>query len=412
MTNPYPRPPAWAHEIASVGVTGTKGKSSTTHFVAAALAADPRAEGPTARVTTVGAALLGPRNEAGEELEAPPADHAAFLTFLARLHRAGGRRAAIEATSATLGLGFARAWPFRVGVFTNLGHDHLRTHGSVEHYLASKAQLFLALPPGGSAVLNAGDPNAALIAEVLPQGVRALWFAGPGRAEDRAVDLRVRALSHDWSGLRVELEARGLDLPPRLILRSLAAVQAENAAAALLAAVALGVPAACAAGAIATSTPPPGRFEPVPGPAGGPRVIVDYAHTPEALRAVLTSARALCKGRVCLVVGAGGDTDPSKRAPLARAASLADELVLTSDNPRNEDPKAIVDDLCRGLPSAHPRRVELDRERAIHDAIARSQPEDLVLIAGKGHERTQLIAGEVLPFCDREVAGRALAERG
>src|SRR5690606_10180232 len=188
VSNPYPPPPPWAHDIASVGVTGTNGKSSTTRFVWAGLGVDVHLQvgqvGPVARVTTVDSAI-------GEDVRAPPDDHFAFLDLMRTLHERGGRRAAIEATSATLGLGFARAWPFRVGVFTNLGNDHLRTHGSLEHFLASKAQLFVELQAGGVAVLNAGDASSELIAEIVPEGVRVLWFAGPDEALDRVVDLRV-----------------------------------------------------------------------------------------------------------------------------------------------------------------------------------------------------------------------------
>jgi UDP-N-acetylmuramoyl-L-alanyl-D-glutamate--2,6-diaminopimelate ligase len=405
VTNPYPPPPAWAHEIATIAVTGTDGKTSTTRFCAAGLGAAKL--GPVARMTTVDAGIddaLGP----------PPEDHAEFLAMMQSLYERGGRHAAIETTSATLALGFARAWPVRVGVFTNLGLDHMRTHGTPEHYLAAKAQLFVGLPAGGAAVLNAGDPNSTLIAEVLPAKVRALWFAGPGAAEDREVDLRVRTIVPSWNGLVLELESReGLGrVPTQLRLRTPAPFQASNAAAALLACMALGVNGVDAAAGIEACPAPPGRFELValPGVAE-PRVIVDYAHTPEALRAALASARALCEGRVIVVLGAGGDGDRGKRPALGRVASDADEVWLTSDNPRNEDPATIVADLAEGLAAELPRIVELDRDRAIAGAIARAGVGDLVLIAGKGHERTQEIAGVRLAFSDQDSARAALGNR-
>jgi UDP-N-acetylmuramyl-tripeptide synthetase len=405
-SNPYPPPPSWADEIVTVAVTGTDGKTSTTRFVAAGLAAAKL--GPVARMTTVDAGI-------DDELGPPPADHAEFLTMMRRLHERGGRRAAIEVTSATLGLGFARAWPARVGVFTNLGHDHLRTHGTLEHYLASKAQLFVALPPGGAAVLNADDPNAGLIAEVLPPGVRTLWFAGPDAAPGPIpIDLRVAAITPSWDALSVELEADPKlgAMPARLRLRALAPFQAANAAAALLACVAVGVPGEAAAAAIAAYPAPPGRFEPI-SVAGveGPRVVVDYAHTPEALRAALSGARALSEGRLILVLGAGGETDPGKRPALGETASLADEVWLTSDNPRGEDPGAIARDLAAGLAPGIARVTELDRELAIAGAIANAERCDLVLIAGKGHERTQEIAGVRRRFCDQASAAAALERR-
>jgi UDP-N-acetylmuramoyl-L-alanyl-D-glutamate--2,6-diaminopimelate ligase len=402
VSNPYPPPPAWARDIASVGVTGTNGKSSTTRFVWAGLSAD--AERLAARVTTVDSAV-------GDDVRAPPADHDTFLALLRTLHERGGRRAAIEATSATLGLGFARAWPFRVGVFTNLGNDHLRTHGSFEHYLASKAQLFVALAEGGTAVLNAGDAHSELIAEIMPAGVRVLWFAGPGEALDRTVDLRVCEAAPSHAGLRLELAAAP-DLgaiPRQLQVRVVPRFQAGNIAAALLACVALGVPADAAARAIAACEAPRGRFEIVDATPNRPTIVIDYAHTPEALTAVLTDARTLCRGRIVLVFGAGGDTDPGKRTPLGRAAAAADVVWLTSDNPRNEDPRAIIDDLRVGLSNAA-SRVELDRGRAIALAIADAGPEDLVLIAGRGHEQMQEIGGRRIPISDHDLVQAAISD--
>jgi UDP-N-acetylmuramoyl-L-alanyl-D-glutamate--2,6-diaminopimelate ligase len=250
---------------------------------------------------------------------------------------------------------------------------------------------------------------------VLPTNVRALWFASPGATEDRDVDLRVRSLVPSWDGLALELHAREHlgPMPRRLRLRTPAPFQAGNAAAALLACVALGVSGFDAAAGIEACAAPPGRFELV-SVAGvvGPRVIVDYAHTPEALRAALASARALCEGRLLVVLGAGGDGDRSKRPELGRAASAADEVWLTSDNPRGEDPAVIAADIAAGISAELARTVELDRDRAIADAIARAEPGDLVLIAGKGHERIQVLGGQSKPFSDQDSARAALERRG
>ncbi|PRQ07559.1 UDP-N-acetylmuramoyl-L-alanyl-D-glutamate--LD-lysine ligase [Enhygromyxa salina] len=404
VLNIYPPAPDWADDITSVGVTGTNGKTSTTRFIAAGLAAG--ADGLVAQVTTVAAGI-------DEPLGPPPANHAAFIQLMQRLWDRGGRHAAVEATSATLGLGFARAWPFRVGVFTNLGHDHQRTHGSFEHYLASKAQLFVALPPGGVAVLNAGDPHTPLLAEVLPPGVRALYFAGPDAPDvGVSVHLRICSATPSWAGLALELKPAPelARIPRTLELRALARFQAHNAAAALLACVALGVDGSAAAAAIALLAPPVGRFElvaPHSVRADAPRVIIDYAHTPEALSAALDSARALCSGRVVLVIGSGGDTDPDKRPPLGTAASLADDVWLTNDNPRHEDPVRIVEGIREGL-GATPHQIELDRGRAIARAIQAATASDVVLIAGKGHERHQDIAGQRVPSSDHDLVRDAL----
>ena len=406
----YPSPPAWARGLRSIGVTGTNGKTSTTTYVAAALA---ELEQPVAWVTTVGAGVGDPRHDPDRP---PPDDHGQFLALMDELRVRGGHWAAIEATSASLGLGFARAWPCTIAVFTNLGHDHIRTHGSAEHYLASKAQLFVNLPPGGTAVLNAGDPNAALIAEIVPDHASILWFAGPERALDRAVDLRVLRADPDWSGLEVEFELAptiaGRPGPNTLRLHNPAAIQAENFAAALLAAIAAGMPASLAAEAIARCPAPPGRFEAmhVQGEAG-PRVVVDYAHDADALRSLLGDARRLSTGALVLVFGAGGGTDAGKRLPMGIAAGLADRVWLTSDNPRDEDPAVIAQALRAGIPTDLPCRVELDRARAITQAIAQAGPEDLVVISGKGHESVQIIGSRPQPCSDREIAERCLAAR-
>lgn len=399
----YPPPPRWASALRSVGVTGTNGKTSTTTYVAAALA---ELGSPVGWVTTVGAGIGDPRHDLAQ---APPDDHGRFLLLMDQLRRRGGQWAAIEATSASLGLGFARAWPSSIAVFTNLGHDHMRTHGTPEHYLASKAQLFVHLPVGGTAVLNAGDPNAVLLAEVVPAHASILWFAGPDAALDRVVDVRVRRADPDWSGLAVELEvAPWIDPPAPVRLANPAAIQAENYAAALLAAIAAGVPSKLAARAIASCPAPPGRFESIV-VEGRPRVVIDYAHDPQALRRLLVDARRLSAGALVLVFGAGGDTDGDKRLPMGVAAGLADRVWLTSDNPRNEDPAIIAEALRVGVPAHVPCTVELDRTRAIARAIAESGSEDLVVISGKGHETVQVIGSVPRPCSDREIATRCLA---
>ncbi|MFV8754060.1 Mur ligase family protein [Nannocystaceae bacterium ST9] len=403
----YPPPPAWADELRTVAVTGTNGKTSTTTYVAAALA---RLGDPVGWLTTVGSGIGDPRRDPPGELIAT---HERFLDQMAELRARGGRWAAIEATSATLARGFALAWPARIAVFTNLGHDHLRSHGTPEHYLASKAQLFVHLPPGGCAVLNAADPNAALIAEIVPAHASILWFAGPDRALDRPVDLRVRRADPDWTGLTLELEtAAWIEAPPRSIRsRSPARIQAENVAAALLAAIVAGVPAEAAAEAIADCPVPRGRFDPIEGPGRGPRVVIDYAHDPDALRSLLADARRLTRGSLVLVFGAGGGTDPAKRPPMGVAAGSADRVWLTSDNPRDEDPAAIVAALRSGLPEHVACIVELDRARAIARAIAEAEPEDLVVISGKGHESVQIVGSRAEPCSDHEIAARCLAAR-
>jgi UDP-N-acetylmuramoyl-L-alanyl-D-glutamate--2,6-diaminopimelate ligase len=390
---PPPAAPSWASSLFSVGVTGTNGKTSTTAMIAALLGELSR---PVARVTTVGAFL-------DEERQDVPAHYAGFLQTLQRCLQRGGRYAALEFTSEALAMGFAKAWPCRVAAFTNLSLDHSDAHGSPEHYLASKAQLFMALAPGGTAVLNGRDSAAQLLSEVIPPAVQVLTYGVPSRGEAWApLDLAAHSLEVSFEGTRFELEPclRFPDLPSSWRIRAVGEIFVENALAALAAALASGVPAASAATALARVPPPPGRFQVV---RERPYVVVDYAHTPDALSRTLSTARSLCQGRVSVVFGAGGQRDRSKRPLLGEAARLADRVILTSDNPRNEDPQAIMAQIAEGLGDHSQVVREVDRACAIELALRAAAPEDLVLIAGKGHELEQETAGEKVAFSDEAI---------
>ena len=382
-------------------MTGTNGKTSTTTWVAAGLSAVGR---PVARVTTIGSFL----DEESLDVEA---SYDGFLETMRLAWARGARGAAIELTSEALALGFAGAWPCRIGVFTNLSHDHLDAHGSPEHYLASKAQLFVRLPPGGAAVLNGRDPASKLLEEIIPAGVRVIFYGLRGTDPDLG-EHNLDLVGHDaevtWEGTRVALEAKG-DLgpvPEALRLRAIGSIYAENAIAALAAAIAAGAPADAAARAIEATPPPPGRFEVV---SAAPGVVVDYAHTPDALARTLETARSLCRGALVVVFGAGGNRDHAKRGPMGAAAALADRVVLTSDNPRDEDPAMIAAAIREGLSGHRDVAVELDRAAAITGAIEGAAASDVVVIAGKGHERDQTAGGARRPFSDVDVA-RAAAE--
>jgi UDP-N-acetylmuramoyl-L-alanyl-D-glutamate--2,6-diaminopimelate ligase len=400
-----PAPPAWSQKLFTVATTGTNGKTSTTRWVAACLACLAR---PVAQTTTLGSFLDDEPFEATSDL-------AGFLaTMRAGLDR-GGRFGAIELTSEALARGFALAWPCSVGVFTNLTHDHLDAHGSPEHYLASKAQLFMSLPAGGAAVLNAADSSSDLLAEVVPRGVRIFRYAVPSRgAPVHEPDLLGTAVAVTWHGTRVTLEARGelSDAPREVNVRAIGAVYGENALAALAAALASGVPGAAAARALAEAPVPPGRFQVVAPPSvHGPAVVTDYAHTPDALARLLDDARGLCPRELVVVFGAGGNRDRSKRPALGSAASRADRVVLTSDNPRDEDPAVIANQIRAGIARSARVDVALDRSAAIRGAIAAAQPGDVVLIAGKGHETQQIVGDRAWPFDDCAEARAALVER-
>lgn len=390
-----------------MGVTGTNGKTSTTRWTAACLA---RLARPVAQTTTLGSFLDDTPFEV-------PRDFAGFMATMRAGLEAGGRFASIEVTSEALARGFARAWPCRVGVFTNLTHDHLDAHGSPEHYLASKAQLFVNLPAGGCAVLNGSDPASELLAEVIPGGVRVVRFAVPSRGEPAGEpELCAVEVEPTWEGTRVKLEGHGAmaNAPRALQLRAIGDVYAENALAALAAALVSGVPPEEAADALARAPVPKGRFEVVNGKeieGRGPRVVVDYAHTPDALGRTVAIARRLCRGTLVVVFGAGGDRDREKRAPMGAAASHADRVVLTSDNPRSEDPAGIAAQIREGIDARVDVRLELDRRKAIWSAIRDAGEGDVILVAGKGHETEQTEGGHTLAFDDAAEARAALGQR-
>lgn len=389
-----PAPPTWANELLSVGVTGTNGKTSTTGFVAALLGILAR---PVARVTTLGCYLDDQRLEV-------PGHYEGFLQTLERCRDAGGRYAALELTSEALALGFAKAWPCRIGAFTNLSPDHSDAHGTVEQYLAAKAQLFMSLPPGGTAVLNGRDEAARLLCDVLGPEVNVLRYGVPSRGPAWAsLDLAVEDVEVSFDGTRAKLarSARFPGLPPQLQLQAIGEIFLENALAALGAALAASVPVEQAVARLAELAPPPGRFQVV---RRKPDVVVDYAHTPDALTRTLATARALCAGKLTLVFGAGGDRDKAKRPLMGAAARAADQIVLTSDNPRSEDPLAIMTAIEAGIDNRADLLREVDRASAIRLAIGRAGPDDMVLIAGKGHELEQLVGGARLPFSDVAIA--------
>ncbi len=382
----YPAPPAWADGMTTVGVTGTNGKTSTCLLLGAALSGD----GPTPPVLTTLGLLLDGETTAVKK-------HRDLLDGLERAFRRGERRAVLEMTSLALARGAASAWPITGAIFTGLSHDHLDVHVTPEHYLASKAQLFVHLRKGGFAILNADDPVSALLEEVIPEGVRILRY---GR--DRRADAAIREIDISWTGTTVHL-ADGTELTTPLIGEHFAA----NAVAAWLAAVALGVAPRQAARGLAGMEAGfiPGRFERV---ARSPNVVIDFAHSPEAMVKTVQTARALApNGRITVVFGSAGGTDPGHRPALARAASMADRVLVTTDNPRDEDPATIAAELLGA--TDHPNAtIVLDRRAAIAVAIAGARADDVVILAGKGHETEQVIGTQRQPFAERAIVRELL----
>jgi len=395
----YPSRDLWV-----VAVTGTNGKTSVSRWVAQALTACGRR---CALIGTLGSGF--PDAEAMRPLANTTPDAVTVHATLARLRSAGAQAVALEASSIALDQDRLSGVEIDVAVFTNLTRDHLDYHGTMEAYGAAKARLF-ARPHLRQAVINVDDAcGRELVRRVRDRGLPCLDYAlhAPG-ASLAAHDLRL-----DARGLRLEIVADGRRA--RLETGLLGAFNAANLLACAGTLLASGLTLEQAADALGGVDAPPGRMQPVPAPvpAAGrlPAVVVDYAHTPDALAAALAALRpAAGSGRLHCVFGCGGERDPGKRAPMGEIATrLADRVWVTSDNPRGESPEAIIAAVLDGAgPTA---RAEPDRERAIEAAIDMAAPGDLVLLAGKGHETWQEQAGLRVPFDDREVAARCLLQR-
>ncbi len=375
-------------ELQVAGVTGTSGKTTTAFLLYAVLAAAGRRPG-----------LLGTVETRVDGERRPATRTTAEAIDLQRLFHemldAGDKSCAMEATSHGSALGRLDGLRFAALVFTNLSQDHLDFHPTMEDYFQAKRRLFFGDAPPPAAV-NVGDEYGRRLAgELAAAGTPLVTF---GFAED--ADIRPEGL--DLSGAVTTFTAAGILLRTRLRGR----FNVENVLGVVAAAQLLRIPEAAVAAGVESVGGVPGRFELVD--EGQPfTVVVDYAHKPGALENVLRAARELTTGRVLCVFGAGGDRDAGKRPQMGRIASeLADVPILTSDNPRSEDPAAIADQVLAGM-SGEPE-VELDRRAAIARAIELAEPGDVVVIAGKGHERGQEISGRIVPFDDREVASEAL----
>jgi UDP-N-acetylmuramoyl-L-alanyl-D-glutamate--2,6-diaminopimelate ligase len=383
---------AIARQPTLIGVTGTNGKTTVAYLLAQALS-QPRAA--CAYIGTLGYGV-------------PPAvtlhGHTTpdTLTLHRELAELGAPRVAMEVSSHALSQDRVAGLQFDTAVFTNLTRDHLDEHGDLASYGDAKRKLFR-IAGLEHAVLNADDPFAATIAADLAPGCKVLRTS----LRSSAVELAGRLRRCDLSGL--DLDIAGQFGTGRLSSRLIGAFNAENLLSALGALVAQDVPLAAACAALGAARPAPGRMEVLGGPPSAPWVVVDYAHTPDALQRVLTTLEAAVVGELWCVFGCGGDRDRGKRPMMgAVAADLADRIVLTDDNPRSEDPAAIVREI-RGGVGDHPRvSVIHDRRAALKTAIERARPGDVVLVAGKGHEAEQLVGAERRPFSDRAVVAELL----
>jgi UDP-N-acetylmuramoyl-L-alanyl-D-glutamate--2,6-diaminopimelate ligase len=374
-----------------VGITGTNGKTTTAFLLRSLLNASGRR---CALFGTVESDLIGRRSPS--PLTTPGAVE--LSADLREALDAGATHAVLEVSSHALDQRRCDGLTFAVGVFTNLTGDHLDYHKTLEHYAGAKRRLFSLLEAGGVAVVNADDAWSELMASAFPG--RVIRFG----LDTRQAELRAEQVSQSAGGMRFIVRGPGYRMPVACGLVGLHNVR--NVLAAVAAAEALGLTFDEIAAGVASLAGAPGRLERVE-PAGSPySVFVDYAHSDDALQNVLGAVRPITPGRLICVFGCGGDRDRTKRPRMAAAvARFADTAVVTSDNPRSEDPQAIIDEVLPGFAGASCRvEIQPDRRAAIELALHGAGPGDTVLIAGKGHEDYQIIGDRTLPFDDRAVA--------
>lgn len=397
--------------LIAAGVTGTNGKTTTTYLLRGMLG---ETVGPCGLIGTIvyddgtGTRPAPLTTPGGVEL----------FGLLRRMADSGRRAVALEISSHALDQRRASDLALDVAVLTNLSRDHLDYHRDFASYLAAKARILDLVREGvrrgkkeGAVVVNRGDPA---FAQLDTSGLPTVGFATGWRGDTAGADLKVVGAELDRRGIDLKLDFRGRGL--RVASPLIGRFNVENLTAALAAGLALGLDGEECCAALSTVGRVPGRLEPFPLPSGAVAV-VDYAHTPDALEAVLRSCRELCPGRLIAVFGCGGDRDRGKRPQMgAVAAREADRTWITSDNPRGEEPAAICDEIAAGFRAEPNRsgsdcRVEIDRASAIAAAAASADDGDVVVVAGKGHEDYQLIGDRRLDLDDRRVIREWIAAR-
>ena len=396
-----------SEQLVLVGITGTNGKTTTSYLLASVF----EAAGITCgRIGTVGH-RIGRR---GIEAERTTPEAPELQSMMRDMVSQGCGACVMEVSSHALALKRADYLRFGAAIFTNLTRDHLDFHRNMDDYFAAKRRLFELLPNDAVAIVNLDDRRGA---ELLPIAKRSITYA-----IDANADVRPGSLTSTLDGLRSDVTTpRGLlHIESRLVGRA----NAYNILATVAAAAALDLPPSAIESGIAALTAVPGRFQLVSDVRDDVRVVVDYAHTDDALKNLLETARPIATGRIITVFGCGGDRDRTKRPLMgAVAARLSDLVIVTSDNPRSENPGEIIDQIKRGIVAPDDRRGSrstaretrciaiVDRKEAIERAVREALPGDLVLVAGKGHEKYQVIGERVLPFDDVEVARTALERR-
>jgi UDP-N-acetylmuramoyl-L-alanyl-D-glutamate--2,6-diaminopimelate ligase len=388
-------------EMQVVGITGTNGKTTTAYLVASILDAAGISCGI---LGTVGYRIGDQMREATRTTPEAPEVQSLLREMVDR----GSGACAMEVSSHALALRRVDDIRFAAAVFTNLTRDHLDFHDDMEAYFQAKQRLFEMLPPDAPGVINLDDPRGAALSEMAGRPVT--------YAVNRPADVTPGPLSFSLEGLTFDIRTpRGaLHVRSALVGRP----NVYNILAAVSTATSLGLSFEAIERGVGALRGVPGRFQLVSSPKDEVTVIVDYAHTDDALRNLLETTRPLARGRLITVFGCGGDRDRTKRPLMgAVAGRLSDLILITSDNPRNEDPRRIIEEIQRGI-TADTRRDSrqrlltiVDRREAISKAIELARPGDLVLVAGKGHEKYQVIGSQVLPFDDVAVVAEALVRR-
>jgi UDP-N-acetylmuramoyl-L-alanyl-D-glutamate--2,6-diaminopimelate ligase len=392
-------------KLAISAVTGTNGKTTTAFLLEQILRAAGR---KTVLMGTVETRVV---DDVRESPHTTPESRDIYEVFADGVS-AGATEAVMEMSSHALDQ--ERVWgiPVDVAIFTNLTQDHLDYHGTMERYAAAKARLFegVGTPAPRVAVINAEDPASAKMIGAARRCSEIITFrANPSASQHKRADFEAHdiALSAAGTSFRLQTPAQSFEVTSKLVGR----VNVENLLAGLAAATARGIALSEAVRIAARLKPVPGRFETVDN-ALGLTVVVDYAHTDDALHNLISLARGVTNGRVITLFGCGGDRDRTKRPKMGRVAAEASDLVvLTSDNPRSEDPMAIIEEALAGVRTTSTECiVEPDRAAAISIAIRAANSRDVVLIAGKGHEKVQVLRDRTVPFDDVAVAGEVLRE--
>jgi UDP-N-acetylmuramoyl-L-alanyl-D-glutamate--2,6-diaminopimelate ligase len=390
-----------SRELQLAGITGTNGKTTTAYLIASI----PEAAGELVAMTGTVEYRLGKERFKADRTTPEATDMQRLLRQAVDI---GCRTAVMECSSQAMDFHRCDELEYAVAVFTNLTRDHLDYHQTMENYWYAKQRLFdgrLGTRPRNS-VINVDDPYGVELADKLEsEGLNVIRYAVKAHA-----DVTANNAEFSLDGMRFELLTSGTQREFRSPL--VGAPHIYNTLAAVASGLALGYSLDVITAALENCAGAPGRFERVPHD-GDFSVVVDYAHSDDALMNVLRTAREVVKGKIITVFGCGGDRDRSKRAPMGEAAgSLSDVVILTSDNPRTEDPEQILCDAEEGIrKTGKPYRKIADRTAAIHEAIAEARTGDLVLIAGKGHEDYQIIGREIFHFDDKEVARAALAQK-